>query len=317
MTDTNNAKQYDEQFFAHQVDGSIRSASQLVPMILELHGSARSVIDVGCGTGSWLSQYAANGIEDYLGVDGFLPSEEMLRVPAERTESHDLRLPLELGRRFDVVQSMEVAEHLPAEAAETFVKTLTSLGDFIVFGAAVPGQGGTHHINEQWQSYWVAQFREQGYVPLDILRHHVWYETGVEWWYTQNTIIYVNTQNPNLLREVRNRASEMTPILDVVHPACFRQYRDALDKANQNRDALEKTNQNRDALENVNNVENQHALLAVLPHRFKSLQRAHKLINEQKPWYSVAFRHPLRVSLWWDLYRVQRRRAREIERSKE
>ena len=70
--------------------------------------------------------------------------------------------PLRIGRRFDLVNCLEVAEHLDASRADSFVDDLCALGDVVVFSAAIPGQGGTHHVNEQFQSYWQERFRRNG-----------------------------------------------------------------------------------------------------------------------------------------------------------
>jgi 2-polyprenyl-3-methyl-5-hydroxy-6-metoxy-1,4-benzoquinol methylase len=62
--------------------------------------------------------------------------------------------PLDLEKEFDLVVSLEVAEHLPASAADQFVNTLVKHGKKILFSAAIPGQGGQDHLNEQWPDYW-------------------------------------------------------------------------------------------------------------------------------------------------------------------
>ena len=37
----------------------------------------------------------------------------------------------------------------------------------MLFSAAVPGQGGENHVNEQPLAYWRAIFREHGYSAVD------------------------------------------------------------------------------------------------------------------------------------------------------
>jgi hypothetical protein len=86
---------------------------------------------------------------------------------------------------------LEVAEHIPAESADDFIKTLTSLAPAVLFSAAVPGQGGVGHRNEQWQSYWATLFYNHGYLPLDFVREEIWGNRSVSWWYAQNILLYV------------------------------------------------------------------------------------------------------------------------------
>lgn len=89
---------------------------------------------------------------------------------------------------------LEVAEHLPETSADEFVAGICRLGPAICVSAAIPHQGGTGHRNEQWPGYWATRFRERGFVAVDCLRRQVWCDPTVEWWYAQNTIIYVRPE---------------------------------------------------------------------------------------------------------------------------
>lgn len=289
---------YDKQFFADQVRGSLTSASVIVPRILELHPDPKSVIDVGCGTGSWLRQYIESGIGDALGVDGYLPDADQLLVPADRTMGCDLSQPLKLGRRFDIAQCLEVAEHLPPAAAPGFVESLVGLSDLVVFGAAIPGQGGTHHVNEQWQSYWTALFARHGYVAVDAIRPQVWHEPSVEWWYAQNTLVYVNSRNPDLIAHQGIAAAPSALVTDIVHPRCFRLFREQLLAMQGSPHGI------------VSSDGADVAIMDVLPRRFRRHDYIVRVLSETSNWKTVALRHPFRVQYWLDLYRVQRRRDR-------
>jgi hypothetical protein len=152
---------------------------------------ARSAVDVGCGQGVWLAVLRELGVEDVYGVDGAYVDRALLEIPQDRFHSHDLSQRLVLGRTFDLAVSLEVAEHLAAEAADGFVDSLTQLAPVVLFSAAAPYQGGQHHVNEQWPAYWAGRFAERGYLPVDCLRRRVWTHPDVEWWYAQNTFLYV------------------------------------------------------------------------------------------------------------------------------
>src|SRR5262249_29915915 len=132
---------YDEGYYADQRTGSQRSARLIVPLLLELV-QPRSVVDVGCGTGSWLSVFRDHGVEDVLGIDWEYVGANSLEISPDHFYAFDLTQPLRLERRFDLVVSLEVAEHLPPESADAFVESLVSLGPTVLFSAAVPGQGG-------------------------------------------------------------------------------------------------------------------------------------------------------------------------------
>ena len=131
---------YGSGFYSRIADGSLLSARQVVPTLMELLKPA-SVVDVG-RTGAWLSAFQENGVTDIFGVDGDYVDRKVLLIPRERFRAADLSRPLNLDRRFDLAISVEVAEHSPAAAAETFVQSLTGLSDRSVFSAAIPLQGG-------------------------------------------------------------------------------------------------------------------------------------------------------------------------------
>jgi 2-polyprenyl-3-methyl-5-hydroxy-6-metoxy-1,4-benzoquinol methylase len=106
------------------------------------------VVDLGCGHGIWLETFTRHGVEDFIGVDGEWVPPEKLHFPPERFVAHRLDKPLQLGRRFDLAVSLEVAEHLPARGARQFVKNIADLAPCVLFSAAVPYQRGTDHVNE-------------------------------------------------------------------------------------------------------------------------------------------------------------------------
>jgi SAM-dependent methyltransferase len=212
---------YSTEFYRHQQDGSRRSAEAIAPLLLDLV-RPRSVIDVGCGVGTWTAVFRALGVEDVHGVDGEWVDRALLQIPVERFLPADLTRPIALDRAFDLVVSLEVAEHLPETAADTFVDSLVRLGPVVAFSAAIPHQGGTHHVNEQWPSYWAARFGARGYVVIDAVRGLVWDRHDVDWYYAQNLLIYVRADAlPRYPRLASLHARGGPGPLSVVHP---RQY---------------------------------------------------------------------------------------------
>ncbi|NET60161.1 MAG: class I SAM-dependent methyltransferase [Symploca sp. SIO2E6] len=212
---------YDQEFYAKYQQGSIQSAQVVVPMIINLI-QPKSVIDVGCGVGTWLSAFENCGVNDYLGVDGEYVDEEMLMIPQAKYQAVNLEKPIHLNREFDLVMSLEVAEHLPANKAEEFVKTLTGLGPVIMFSAAIPYQGGTGHVNEQWPEYWQDYFHQYGYVVFDGIRAKIWHDKAVEPWYRQNILLYLREdcidRYPEVKKEVEGKQSSP---LALVHPETY------------------------------------------------------------------------------------------------
>jgi SAM-dependent methyltransferase len=191
---------YNNDFYDYISQGSRRSAEVIVPLILneiELH----SVLDVGAGKGAWLAEWMNQGITDACAVDGAYVDTERLMIPAANFHPHDLAIPLHLGRRFDLVQSLEVAEHLPEGRAGDFVDTLVSHGDVVLFSAAVRHQGGEYHLNEQPPEYWQRKFAARDYACFDWLRPLLAGHPAVKPWYRFNTLLYANGRGQQRLSE--------------------------------------------------------------------------------------------------------------------
>ena len=152
----------------------------------------QSVVDVGCGHGTWLAVFVELGILEYCGIYGDYIDPSALDIPADRFIAADSAQPLRLDRRFDLVVTLEVAEHLPKTDASTFVQSLTELGPVVLFSAAIPFQGGENHLNEQWPDYWAHLFHNRGYRAVDCLRKKTWHNDKVEPWYAQNILLFVH-----------------------------------------------------------------------------------------------------------------------------
>jgi SAM-dependent methyltransferase len=224
------ASLYDSRYYSGQIEGSSRAAGVVTPLVLALVGDTHTVVDIGCGTGSWLAAFKAAGVSEVLGLDGGVPDATQQMIAAEEYRRVDLERSIVLPRRFDLCLSLEVAEHLPPRRAESFIADLCALADVVLFGAAIPGQGGTNHVNECWPGVWAAIFADLGYRACDAIRPRIWQDERVEFWYRQNTLLYANEAGWRRLR----LAAEAPPWLssrqlDLVHPACFHIYRDELD----------------------------------------------------------------------------------------
>ena len=209
---------YSAAFFENQMNASYISAKTVMPHVISLC-QPRSIADFGCGVGSWLRSCRECGITDITGVDGQYVEEQLLMIPQDNFVKADLTRPIDLHRRFDLVLSLEVAEHLPSDTASTFVDTLTRHAPIILFSAAVPSQGGVHHVNEQWGQYWQSAFAARDYACLDCLRDVFWDNRSIDWWYRQNMFLFVAestlSEFPKLVEET---ARPRRLPLDLVHP---------------------------------------------------------------------------------------------------
>jgi SAM-dependent methyltransferase len=148
-----------------------------------------SLLDVGCGTGTWLKAASDLGINDIFGVDGVPVPEDQLLIPKERFRQIDLTVNWDLGRRFGAALCLEVAEHLDSEFEKTLIRNLTHHSDLIVFSAACPGQSGQHHVNCKWPVHWQSIFNSFGFTCSDAVRWDLWGIREIEPWYRQNLFI--------------------------------------------------------------------------------------------------------------------------------
>jgi SAM-dependent methyltransferase len=213
---------YRREWFAAREPAARRSAETILPFVLQVV-QPRSVVDVGCGLGSWLAVAHDLGVERILGIDGPYVDREALEIPSDRFFAHDLSSHLSIDESFDLALSLEVAEHLPSTNASQFVAGLVQLAPAVLFSAAVPFQGGTGHQNEQWPAYWARLFRQHDYVALDFIRQRFWSDEGTRYFYAQNTVLYVVGTNAADYRrrflELDTRGKDLP--LSLIHPHLY------------------------------------------------------------------------------------------------
>lgn len=197
--------EYSGEFFAGMEDANLTSARVVIPLAINLI-APKSAVDIGCGQGLWLKACIENGVEDVRGYDGEYVERNKLHIPKEKFTATDLEKPLQFDRAFDMAICVEVAEHISHDSSRTLVDNLTKAAPVILFSAAIPGQQGVHHINEQWPAYWEERFKEKGYIPVDAIRRHILSNKKVAFFYAQNILIYVKesalVQYPKLQEEI-------------------------------------------------------------------------------------------------------------------
>jgi len=184
---------YDAAFFRYVNATATESARAILPLLLE-GLRPTSVLDVGCGQGAWLAVWRELGVTDTRGLDGDYVDRTRLLVPPQTFTAHDLATPFDLGRRFGLVECLEVAEHLPPAAAAPLVAALTRHADLVFFSAAPPGQGGHDHRNERSYDAWRADFAARGFVALDCIRPRIRGDARIAPWYRYNPLLYVREQ---------------------------------------------------------------------------------------------------------------------------
>lgn len=170
-----------------------RTEANHVGEVLNDQFAPRSVIDFGCAVGAHLEPFHEAGIE-VRGVEGSKKAIEHAVIPQRKIVHHDLREKYDASRTYDLALSIEVAEHIPEKFSDTYVSTICEAGDVVVITAAPPGQGGTHHVNEQPPTYWIDKFEERGHTYDDELTESLSnsFEVDNSDWVKNNLLVFKN-----------------------------------------------------------------------------------------------------------------------------
>lgn len=208
------SKAYNKSFYELESAGSLMSAREVIPVVMQFI-IPQSVIDIGCGTGTWLAEWAKKGVKDISGIDGGYINESQLIIHKDNFISRDLEKELNIQRQYDLVMSLEVAEHLSPQAAPVFIRSLCKLGNVILFSAAIPHQGGILHFNEQYPDYWIKLFAQNDFAPYDCIREKIWNNDNVNACYRQNILFFLKKSERDQYPQIscHNKA-----VLPLIHP---------------------------------------------------------------------------------------------------
>jgi SAM-dependent methyltransferase len=204
---------YPADFYQHRRAHTAHAARRILDA-LPAALPRRTIADIGCGTGTWLAAALELGATSAFGIEGDWVT------PAILDDDRIVFAPQDLEQRFagprvDLALSLEVAEHLSPARAESFVADLVALAPAILFSAAIPGQGGVGHLNEQWHSWWADRFAAHGYQAYDVIRPAIWTDEAIPAWYRQNAVLYLDGATATALSLRPTGAA----LLDKVHPA--------------------------------------------------------------------------------------------------
>lgn len=213
---------YRNDWYTNQVIKSVESARIFVDAAWQ-YVQPRSVLDVGCGRGGWLKAWHDKGADFVVGFDGAWNKQSNMIDSSIEFKAMDLNRAFDVPHKFDLVMSLEVAEHLRPESSNTFVECLASASDVVLFAAAFVGQGGNNHINEQRHTYWAQLFAEHDFLPFDVFRSVLWADDRICFWYRQNTFLYAKKHTIAYERLISQGVTPMDNIafMDAVHPSLY------------------------------------------------------------------------------------------------
>lgn len=213
--------EYDHNFYQRRRAMTLPAARKVLSIVAQ-HTKFSSVADFGCGVGTWLSVAKQMGADRAVGFEGDWVTHEMLDDKTIDLRRGSLENRVSLDSPVDLAISLEVAEHLSPGRADTFVEDICAAAPYILFSAAIPGQGGKGHINEQWQSYWAEKFAARGYKIFDVVRPEILGDQTIPYWYQQNTMLLMRAEAaPHALLPYERKPESM----DFVHSSLFERAR--------------------------------------------------------------------------------------------
>lgn len=206
---------YNNDFFQSRVGETYYSAFTILSIVKENILNFNSVVDIGTGTGTWLKAAKKLGASKIKGYDGYLEDTNLLEIPSNCFEIHDLEKPIKTSSKFDLAICLEVGEHIENDHSKTLVSSITNLSNNIIFSAAIPGQLGVGHINEQWPEFWISLFSAKGYSCIDFIRPKIWLNAKIPFWYKQNCLFF--TKDESWTKKI----SPSFECCNIVHPELY------------------------------------------------------------------------------------------------
>ena len=186
---------YNNKFFESRVGLAYYSAITILNIVKKNISNFDSVVDIGTGTGTWLKAAEKIGARKIKGYDGYLQDTTLLEISPTCFELHDLEKPIINASKFDLALCLEVGEHIKNECSETLVSSISNCSDNVIFSAAIPGQLGVGHINEQWPDFWISLFAANGFNCIDIIRPKIWANIKIPFWYKQNCLFFTKDES--------------------------------------------------------------------------------------------------------------------------
>lgn len=144
----------------------------------------KSILDLGCGTGVYSKLFIDNNI-DCDCCDGH-PETNSLTNGICFTK--DLSTPINFGRTYDCVMSLEVGEHIPESLENYFIENIVNHShNLIIISWAIPGQPGNGHVNCKSNKYIIDKIQKYNFIFNQKTSEYLRQNSSLYWF--KNTIM--------------------------------------------------------------------------------------------------------------------------------
>lgn len=155
---------YNDEFFKWHHEYTREYAINFMNWYIDKY-NPMSIIDFGCGLGSFLEAGYNKGLRKLLGyeIGGEFAKKYTNPTIQKFIKYTDCTVPLRLSK-YDCVISIETAEHIDPMNTAQFIDNLVNSyadGGTILFTAAPPEQAGCGHINCLPREVWLEKFSKR------------------------------------------------------------------------------------------------------------------------------------------------------------
>jgi hypothetical protein len=165
----------------HHFDEGINNS---ILFLIEKFGIT-NVIDFGCGMGDYIKRIMDLGCECQA-YDGN-PNTPLLTNGIGKVL--DFTEKFDLNKKFDLVISLEVGEHIPKEYENIFINNICNHShNYIIISWAIIGQGGDGHVNCQNNDYIINEITKRGF-KYDLKNTKLLRDNATTAWWFKNTIM--------------------------------------------------------------------------------------------------------------------------------
>ena len=187
---------FDEKTMKKVLDAELPSAKTMVNTIYNELEMPKSFLDIGCGPGHFSNEIKRLGKNSVCvtAIDISKQAKKFIE-PNINFIQYDLRMHLDLSKKFDVVLCLEVIEHIEEEYENILCESIVRhVGKYLIITVAQPNQRALGHVNLKSLKYWIRKFESFGLIYKNDLSEkwaYNWFTDGdVQFYFYNNILVF-------------------------------------------------------------------------------------------------------------------------------